>query len=99
MHGYTVNASIQILPVVQDRHPYQWVDEAIAVIQQSGIQYEVGAFATTLEGSYAEVMEVIHSINEYLFSRHCHEWICNAQIQIRSQGPITAYEKTSKFAK
>ncbi len=97
MHSYTVNASLQILPVVQDRHPYEWVDEAIAVIQQSGIKYEVGPFATVIEGSYAEVMKVINDVNEWLYSQHCNEWICNAQIQLRSGGNITGDEKTGKF--
>jgi len=97
MHNFIVNASIQIIPVVQDRHPYQWVDEAIAVIQQSGIKHEVGPFATVIEGKYTEVMQVIDSINEYLHSRGCHEWICNAQVQIRSGGDITGDEKTEKF--
>ena len=40
MHQYIVNAAIQILPVVEDRHPYEWVDEAIEIIQKSGIKYE-----------------------------------------------------------
>lgn len=97
MHRFIVNASIQILPVVQDRHPYEWVDEAIAVIQQSGIKYEVGPFATVVEGSYDEVMAVVDSVNEYLFSRGCNEWICSAQVQIRSTGDITGDEKTVKF--
>ena len=44
MHQHTINASIQIVPIVQDRHPYLWVDEAIAIIQQSGIKHEVGPF-------------------------------------------------------
>ena len=35
------------------------VDNAIAIIQQSGIKYEVGPFATVLEGKYDEVMKVI----------------------------------------
>jgi uncharacterized protein YqgV (UPF0045/DUF77 family) len=97
MHQYIVNASIQILPVVQDRHPYDWVDEAIAVIQASGIKYGVGPFATVIEGEYTAVMAVINSINEYLFSKGCHEWICSAQVQIRSGGDITGEEKTEKF--
>lgn len=97
MHNFIVNASLQILPVVQDRHPYLWVDEAIAVIQQSGIKYEVGPFATVIEGSYAEVMKVINDVNEYLYAHHCYEWICNAQIQLRSGGDITGEEKTQKF--
>lgn len=97
MHHYLVNASIQILPVVQDRHPYEWVDEAIAVIQQSNLKYEVGAFATTLEGKYEEVMKVINDINEYLLQKGCAEWITSIQLQIRSNRDITGDEKTAKF--
>ncbi len=98
MHSFIVNASLQVLPIVQDRHPYEWVDEAIAIIQQSGIKYEVGPFATLLEGTYADVMQVVDKVNEYLFSKNCAEWICNAQVQIRSSGDITGEEKTKKFA-
>ena len=96
MHQFIVNASIQIIPVVQDKHPYEWVDEAIAIIQQSGIKYEVGPFATILEGTYTEVMAVIQAVNEYLYSRQCSEWITNLQIQIRSLSDITGDEKTAK---
>lgn len=97
MHNYLINASVQILPIVQDKHPYEWVDEAIAVIQDSGIQYEIGAFSTVLEGSYPEVMAVIDAINEHLFTHQCQEWITSVQIQIRSGGDMTGDEKTAKF--
>ncbi len=98
MHQFIVNASIQIIPIVLDKHPYEWVDEAIEIIQKSGIKYEVGPFATVLEGTYDEVMSVIHSINEHLYSRECQEWITNVQVQVRSKGNITGDEKTAKFA-
>lgn len=49
MHQYIVNASLQIIPIVRDKHTYEWVDEAISIIQQSTVKYEVGAFATTLK--------------------------------------------------
>lgn len=98
MHNYIVNASIQILPIVQDRHPYEWVDEAIAIIQQSNIIYEVGAFSTVMEGKYDEVMKVINDVNEYLLQKGCPEWITSIQLQIRSNADITGDEKTAKFA-
>ena len=98
MHQFIINASIQIIPVVTDKHPYEWVDEAIAIIQQSGVKYEVGAFSTVLEGTYDEVMQLINDVNEFLYSRGCSEWISNLQIQIRSNGDITGAEKTDKFA-
>ena len=97
MHNYIINASIQIVPIVLDKHPYEWVDEAIAIIQQSGVKYEVGPFATVLEGTYDEVMHVIHQVNEFLYQKGCAEWISNLQIQIRSKGDITGDEKTRKF--
>ncbi|NCI45936.1 thiamine-binding protein [Sediminibacterium soli] len=97
MHQFLVNASIQVLPVVQDRHPYEWVDEAIDIIKQSGIRYEVGPFATVIEGRYQAVMQVIDQVNEYLYSRNCGEWITSVQIQVRSEGDITGEEKTAKF--
>lgn len=96
MHQYIINASIQMVPIVQDRHPYEWVDEAIEVIKSSGIKCEVGPFATVIEGQYEEVMNVINSINEHLQQRDCTEWITNIQIQIRSNGDITSDEKTAK---
>ena len=97
MHSYIINASIQIVPIVLDKHPYEWVDDAIAVIQRSGIKHEVTPFATILEGTYDEVMKVIHDVNEFLYSKGCAEWISNLQIQVRSAGNITGEEKTAKF--
>ncbi len=97
MHNHLVNASIQVLPVVQDRHPYLWVDEAIAIIQASGIKYDVGPFATVLEGSYNEVIRVFHQVNEHLQSSGCGEWIINLQLQVRADSDITGDEKTSHY--
>ena len=97
MHSFTINASIQILPIVLDKHPYLWVDEAISIIQQSNVKYKIGAFNTVVEGKYDDVMKLINDINEYLYNKGCNEWITNVQIQIRSKGDITGDEKTSKF--
>lgn len=97
MHNFLVNASIQLLPLTTDRHPYEWVDEAIDIIRLSGIKHDVGPFATVLEGTYAEVMTVIGDVNEHLCNRGCPEWITSLQIQIRSGGDMTADEKTDKY--
>ncbi len=98
MHNFLVNASIQILPIVRDKHPYEWVDEAILVIQQSGIKYDIGPFATVVEGTYKDVMAVVNAVNEHLISKTCNEWIASVQINMRSNSDITAEEKVSKFS-
>jgi uncharacterized protein (TIGR00106 family) len=97
MHDYIVNASIQVVPVSTERHPYEWVDEAISIIQESGIRYEVGPFATVLEGKYEEIFNVIHAVNDHLLAIGCPEWISSIQLQIRAGGDITGDEKTIKF--
>ena len=97
MHSYIINASVQILPIVDDKHPYEWVDEAIDVIRRSGIKHDIGPFATILEGKYDEVMKVINEVNEYLYAKGCAEWISNIQVQLRSDRDITAEEKVAKF--
>ena len=96
-HDHIVNASIQVVPIVQDRHPYLWVDEAITIIQSSKIKYEVGPFATVIEGTYQQVLDVINSINEHLRLRGCAEWLVNIQLQVRSESDITADEKTVRY--
>jgi len=97
MHHHIINASIQIIPIVEDKHPYEWVDEAISIIQKSGIKFQVGPFSTVIEGTYVRVMQVIHDVNEYLYERGCEEWISNLQIQIRSHKDVTAEEKTKQW--
>lgn len=97
MHSHIISASIQIIPLAQDRHPYAWVDEAIAIIKASGIKYKVGAFATVVEGNYNMVMQVVHDVQEHLFRSGCAEWVAQLQLQVRAGGDITAEEKTAKY--
>ena len=97
MHQHVINASIQLLPIGLDKHPYLWVDDAIAIIQDSGLSHEVGPFSTSVEGTYPEVFGLIHQLNDFLCAAGCPEWILQLQIQIRNQDDIRAKEKTAKF--
>ena len=97
MHKHIVNATIQVVPLAQDRHPYEWVDIAIPIIRQSGIKHEVRAFSTELEGTYEEVVQVFNNVNEHLCNMKCKEWITYFNIQIRADEDINADEKTAKY--
>lgn len=94
MHNFQVNASLQVLPIIQNKHPYKWIDETIEIIKKSGLKFEIGAFATVIEGQYNQVINVVNSINEYLYTKRCHEWIMTVQFQIRANDNITIAEKT-----
>jgi uncharacterized protein (TIGR00106 family) len=44
--------------------PYAHVEAAIAVIQDSGLKYEVSALGTTLEGDPDEVWPIVRRVHE-----------------------------------
>ena len=57
-------ADIQVVPQAPDRvTTYALIDRAIAVIQTSGLHYEVGAMGTTLEGEADRVWEVLRAVH------------------------------------
>jgi len=44
--------------------PYKHVEAAIAVVQNSGLKYEVGALGTTVEGEPDELWSLLRQIHE-----------------------------------
>jgi len=66
----TVIAEIQVAPsppgTAEDPHAY--VEAAIAVIQASGLRYEVGALGTTLEGDADAVWATLRAAHEAMLA-------------------------------
>ena len=57
-----MNASvaIQVLPNVQDEEEViRIVDEVIAYIRSTGLNYYVGPFEPTIEGDYDQLMDIV----------------------------------------
>ncbi|MDE4083554.1 thiamine-binding protein [Planococcus maritimus] len=57
--------SIQIIPKTkngEDVIPY--VDKAIAVIEKSGVPYQVNPLETTMEGDLAHLFSIVEEMNE-----------------------------------
>ncbi|RAZ68397.1 thiamine-binding protein [Planococcus maitriensis] len=57
--------SIQIIPKTkngEDVIPY--VDKAIAVIEKSGVKYQVNPLETTMEGDLAQLFSIVEEMNE-----------------------------------
>jgi len=59
-------AEIQVSPRPggDAENPYAHVEAAIAVIEASGLTYEVGAMGTTVEGSPDEVWALLRAVHE-----------------------------------
>ena len=59
-------AQIQVSPRPSgtDDEKYAYVDAAIAVIQQSGLVYEVGAMGTTIQGTPDQIWPLLRAVHE-----------------------------------
>ena len=63
-------AEIQVAPSPPgtDDNPHAHVEAAIAVIQASGLRYEVGALGTTLEGDDDTVWATLRAAHEAMLA-------------------------------
>jgi len=59
-------AEIQVLPTPAgtEGDPYAYVDAAIAVIEASGLSYEVGPLGTSVEGPPDEVWALLRRVHD-----------------------------------
>ena len=92
--SHTVNVSIQVLPLTSD--PYPVVDRAIAVIQASGVKYEVGPMETTLEGDLDELLEVVKAAHRACFTGGVERVVTVVKIA-DAVGGTSIEEKVAKY--
>ena len=93
----TINLGIQIVPKSKKHDAYALVDKAIAVIQRSGIKYEVTPFETVMEGPEDQLMKIAKDAQEAVLAAGAEEVLVYYRIQIRKEGDVTISEKTEKY--
>ena len=55
--------AVQVLPMTTDTEEViHIVDHVIAYIDKSGVNYQVGAFESTLEGDYDQLMDILKNL-------------------------------------
>ena len=89
--------SIQIIPKTkngEDSIPF--VDQAIAVINDSGIRYEVHPLETTMEGNLTEIFSVIEKMNERMMKAGCVNVISQVKILYQPSG-VSMDKLTEKY--
>ncbi|MEI3801186.1 MULTISPECIES: thiamine-binding protein [unclassified Chitinophaga] len=95
--SHKINLALQIIPSVPSEQVYAVVDEAIAVIKDSGVKYRVCPFETVMEGTYEELMEVVRKTQEVCFKAGASQLLVYIKMQIRKDGDVTIEEKTGKY--
>lgn len=92
-----VNVALQVLPHSKTKEAYDLVDDAIQVIQESGMKYQVCPFETVLEGPYDEIMSVVEKVQETCFNKGAEELMVFIKIQIRKDSKVTIDDKMNKY--
>ena len=92
----TLIAEIQVAPSPPGTpdDPHAYVDAAIAVIQASGLRYEVGALGTTLEGDDDLVWATLRAAHEAMLAAGADAGISHIKVASVNR---TMDSLTSKF--
>ncbi len=91
---------IEVLPrpVGTPESRYAHVEAAIAVIQASGLTYEVHALGTTVEGDPAAIWDLARRIHEATLTSGAENVVTVAKFQqSRAEDPPTMSSLTAKF--
>jgi uncharacterized protein (TIGR00106 family) len=89
--------SIQIIPKTKNgENVIPYVDEAISIIQASGVKYEVHPLETTMEGELQELFSVITKMNEKMIEIGSSNVISQVKILYQPSG-ITMGTLTEKY--
>ena len=96
----SASIAIQVLPKVEtDGEVVRIVDAVIAYIRSTGLNYQVGAFETTIEGdSYEELMDIAKECLKVAVRSGAPKVSAYIKAVYRPEGDIlTIEQKTSKY--
>ena len=91
-----INAAIQLLPIGAKKNRYGIIDEAIALIQSSGLVYTICPFETVVEGESDAVYKLIQTIQTETLKNNCDELIINIKIHAATRDVLIS-EKMAKY--
>jgi uncharacterized protein (TIGR00106 family) len=92
-----ITMAFQVIPKVkEDAEIYPVVDEAIKVVQKSGLPYVIGPMETSLEGELDEILDVIKEAMEACVKAGASRVMTHIKVDYVPQGS-TIEEKISKY--
>ncbi|WP_099299809.1 thiamine-binding protein [Pediococcus pentosaceus] len=93
------SVAIQVLPIMEDEKKLvAAVDQAIKYIKSTGVNYQVGAFETTLEGDYDQLMEIVKNITKITTDAGAPQVMSYVKINYKPEGQVLGiHEKTDKY--
>ncbi len=96
--SYNINLAIQILPLgIPKDEAYRIIDAAIALVQQSGLKYQVCPFETVIEGPYNTVMQLVNEMQDACYSAGAKELLVNMKLHRSVEKDMAIEHKTGKY--
>ncbi|WP_108670468.1 thiamine-binding protein [Peribacillus acanthi] len=86
--------SVQIIPKAENVIPL--VDEAITIIHESGVKYEVHPLETTMEGELSDLLAILEKMNQRMIELGSPNVITQVKILYQPTG-ITMGTLTEKY--
>ncbi|MEA3429501.1 MAG: thiamine-binding protein [Thermodesulfobacteriota bacterium] len=86
-----------MLPTSGSKHPYDIVDEAIAVIKEAGVPYKVCPFETVIEAPYDVAMDIAKKVQEACYEAGADKLMCYMKIQSAAADNVTIQDKMEKY--
>ena len=89
-----VSIAIQVLPQAENEEELiRIVDEVIAYIQSTGLNYFVGPCETSIEGDYDELMEIVKECQKVAVKAGAKSVSAYVKINYRPEGEVLTIEK------
>ncbi|MGI5849199.1 MAG: thiamine-binding protein [Christensenellales bacterium] len=90
-----INLELQVVPGgVND--VYAVVDKVIALIQKSGVNYEVGPMGTTMEGELPVLLDIVQQAQQVCIDSGASRVMSVIKIDYKPEG-VTMDEKIAKY--
>lgn len=97
MNHNTVNVAIQVLPSSKEIHPYNIVDRAIELIQESGLKFKVCPFETVVEGKMSEILLLVEKMHKVCYDSGADSMMMYLKIQTNKDNDVRIEDKMKKY--
>ncbi len=94
---HLIHASVQFVPISAEKEPYDLIDKAINIFQESGLFIQVSPLETFIEGTYEQVMDAIELAKNTCLDAGAQELVINLRLHCRRELDVSIQEKIGKY--
>ncbi len=89
-------AEISVVPVgTPSPSISNYVAQAVKIVKESGLKYELSSMSTNVEGDVAAILEVVRKVHEACFEQGAVRVLTSVKIDDRRDKPLTIDGKKS----